>query len=228
MSKQTTTLRPELEALPYHMSRLPIDDRGYPVPWFVAWVDGKPEFRAADTEKWRSAVKHRRCWVCGDILGANLAFVLGPMCAITRTTAEPPCHTNCARWSARNCPFLNASMTRRREDDVINNESLQETASGRAIARCPGVALVWMTHHYSLFRDPDGKPLITVGEPDSTEWYAHGRCATRDEVLASINSGIGTLEELASLEPGGIEQLWKMRSAMERFLPEAADHELPA
>jgi len=31
---------------------LPIDpDRGYPVPWFVAWVNGKPDFRVIGVGK---------------------------------------------------------------------------------------------------------------------------------------------------------------------------------
>jgi hypothetical protein len=38
-------LRPELTELPLRMRGLPLDERGYPVPWFVAWIDGKPEFR---------------------------------------------------------------------------------------------------------------------------------------------------------------------------------------
>ena len=41
-------LRAELEALPARLHFLPVDERGYPVPWFVAWRDGKPEFRAME------------------------------------------------------------------------------------------------------------------------------------------------------------------------------------
>src|SRR6516164_3611940 len=96
-----------LEPLPDKLKHLPIDERGYPVPWFVDWVDGKPEFRAMDGRKFRDAIKKRLCWVCGDRLGINLAFLAGPMCGINRTSAEPPSHYICAAWSARNCPFLN-------------------------------------------------------------------------------------------------------------------------
>jgi hypothetical protein len=102
----TVAIRPELEALPSRMKTLPVDERGYPVPWFVDWVDGKPEFRAMDGNKWESAVRYRLCWVCGGTLGVNKSFVAGPMCGINRTSAEPPCHLECATWSARNCPFL--------------------------------------------------------------------------------------------------------------------------
>jgi len=37
-----TALRESLPSLPLAMRGLPRDHRGYPVPWFVAWVDGKP------------------------------------------------------------------------------------------------------------------------------------------------------------------------------------------
>jgi hypothetical protein len=51
------------------MSDLPVDERGFPVPWFVAWFDGKPEFRAMDGLKWIRAVREHLCWVCGGRLG---------------------------------------------------------------------------------------------------------------------------------------------------------------
>jgi hypothetical protein len=66
------------------------------VPWFVAWFDGKPEFRAMDGLKWIRAVREHLCWVCGGRLGVWQTFVLGPMCGINRTTVEPPCHLECA------------------------------------------------------------------------------------------------------------------------------------
>ena len=40
-----TALCKDLPPLPRRFLGLPIDDRGYPVPWFVHWVDGKPDFR---------------------------------------------------------------------------------------------------------------------------------------------------------------------------------------
>lgn len=219
-----TPVRPELEALPPRLQRLPVDDRGYPVPWFVAWIDGKPEFRVADSEKFQRAIQERRCWVCGDVLGAHLTFVLGPMCGINRTTAEPPCHRECAEWSARNCPFLSRPQMVRREDDVINNELLQANAPGCALTRNPGVTLLWTTKTFRFFSDGKGKRLIHFGPAEHVSWYAHGRSATRDEVIASVDSGLPALLSIAEDQDrkegvGAVDALMKMKGAFEPLYP---------
>jgi hypothetical protein len=207
-----------LEPLPDRMRDLPTDDRGYVVPWFVAWVDGKPEFRAMDRAKFVRAIKEKLCWVCGRRLGVNLCFVAGPMCGINRTSAEPPSHLECGRWSARNCPFLSNPQMVRREDDVINNARLREEAAGLAITRNPGVTMLWITREYEVFKTETG-PLIQMGEPESVEWWACGRRATRDEVIQSIETGIPNLEAIARLETGGLEFLRKNRDSFEKWLP---------
>src|SRR4029077_8964998 len=123
---ETLVTRPELEPLPERMRHLPVNSKGYPVPWFVAWVDGQPEFRAMDGAKFRRAIREKLCWVCGGKLGVYVCLVAGPMCGINRTSSEPPCHLECAQWSARNCPFLSNPRQVRREDEVISNTRLRE------------------------------------------------------------------------------------------------------
>ena len=92
--------------LPATMRDLPVDHRGFPVPWFVAWIDGKPSFPVADGAKMALAVRQGLCWVCGGKLPKMRASVIGPMCAINRTISEPQSHLECARFSARRCPFM--------------------------------------------------------------------------------------------------------------------------
>ena len=188
--------RSDLGALPPRIAKLPIDARGYPVPWFVAWVDGPdgpetvPEFRAMDARKFRAAVKLKLCWVCGEPLGRWLAFPIGPMCAITRTTAEPPSHRECAEWSIAHCPFLSQPRQVRREDRLPEDV---EDPAGNFIKRNPGVVCLWVTRSYELFNDGAGKPLITIGQPESVSWWCEGRAATRAEVDASVGSGLPIL-----------------------------------
>ena len=208
--------------LPERMKLLPVDEREYPVPWFVDWIDGKPEFRAMDARKFTAAIKQKLCWVCGQKLGVHLAFVAGPMCGINRTSSEPPSHRECAEWSAINCPFLSNPRMVRREDDVINNAKLVEHAAGFALARNPGVAMVWITRGYEVYKPGIGSStgyLIEMGEPEEVLWYREGRPATRAEVRETIDMGIHSLENVARTEEGGLAALARAITRFERYLP---------
>lgn len=210
--------------LPESMRLLPRDERGYPVPWFVPFVEGKPEFRAMDAQKFATALRGNLCWVCGTKMGTTKAFVAGPMCGINRTSAELPCHLACAIWSAKNCPFLTNPRQVRREDDVLTVQNMREKAAGLAIARNPGVVMIWITRSFEVFNDGHGKPLIHMGEPDSVLWFACGREATRAEVQESIDTGLPILEAAARTEHGGLEALNRYVVRFQRYLPKPAPH----
>lgn len=210
-------IRPELEKLPDRMATLPLDERGYPIPWFVDWIDGKPEFRAMDVKKWVEAIKFSKCWVCGNKLGRHKTFVAGPMCGINRTSSEPPSHRECAEWSMRNCPFLNNPEMTRREDAEVNK--ISGCIGGFAITRNPGVTLLWTTDTFDVFPDGKGGRLIRMGEPSCAEFYREGRPATRQEVIESIERGFPALAEMAMLQKGGMEYLAAARKRFEEFLP---------
>lgn len=182
-------LREGLPPLPATMRRLPVDHRGYPVPWFVAWIDGKPDFRVVDSAKFRPAIKQRLCWLCGSPLGAHFAFVIGPMCGITRTISEPPSHVDCAMFSAQACPFLALPKAKRRESNMPDGV---KDAPGVGLKRNPGAVAVWVTDSYRPFKAPNGQ-LFEIGKPKKVHWYAEGRSASRSEVLASVESGIPLL-----------------------------------
>jgi hypothetical protein len=199
MNPTHETLRPELTKLPERIAALPVF-RGYPVPWFVSYPngpEGDPEFRLLDTKKWIAAVQQKLCWVCGQQLGAYIAFVLGPMCGITRTTSEPPCHRECAEWSIVNCPFLSRPHMTRRMDNLPEE---MVPPPGIHLARNPGVMLLWCTRKYSLFRGPDRRFLIRVGDPIEVGYFSEGRRATRTEVEESIDGGMPALLQAAQKE----------------------------
>ena len=103
--------------MPPRVAVLPVNKAGYPVPWFVdrdADVNGQPDFRYADPRKLDRAIAYSLCWVCGQRRGVHASFVIGPMCSVNRVSAEPPCHLDCAIYSARACPFVaNRKMVRR-------------------------------------------------------------------------------------------------------------------
>jgi hypothetical protein len=222
----TPTLRPDLKDIPIRMMDLPVDpDRGYPVPWFVDWIDGKPEFRLMSGQKWKRAVKERLCWVCGKRLGAHLCFVLGPMCGITRVTSEPPCHLSCARWSARFCPFLARPRMVRRDDAELLAKGAEKTIGGISLQRNPGAALLWTARDYEVFRPRGGGVLIKVGEATDWEWWYAGRRATRGEVEESIRTGLPALEATTAKElteanaTTALAELRQRAKDFERYLP---------
>lgn len=187
-----TALRPELPPPPPRIAALPVDERGYPVPWFVEWIDGVPDHRVMDSRKIGAAVTHRRCWICGEPTGRWTAYVIGPMCSITRTIGEPPSHRDCAVWSAQACPHLSRPHARRRggyPDGVV-------PPAGHGLLRNPGAVGVWITHRPPQPRRAhagnDGF-LFTLPTPREVLWFCEGREATRDEVEQSVDSGLPLL-----------------------------------
>jgi hypothetical protein len=191
-----TELRAGLPPLPPKMRHLPVDERLYPVPFFVAWVDGKPDHRVADARALKACVDQGRCWLCGEPLGRFKAYCIGPMCTITRTISEPPQHLECSTFAAMACPFLTRPLAKRREANLPEGV---ETPAGMGIRRNPGAVCVWVALGFKPFRQGDGI-LFDIGEPTSTFWYCEGRAATRAEVDASIESGLPILDAEARAE----------------------------
>ncbi len=192
------SVRSELPTLTSRMAALPVDERGYPIPFFVSWIDGKPDFRLVDPAKFRRCVKEKICWVCGQPMGTFKSFVIGPMCAINRTSGDPPTHLDCALWSVKGCPFLTKPKMHRREDELT--ESCKANVAGEMIERNPGVTMVWTTKTYNLFPDGNGKPLFEIGEPESITFWREGRTATRAEIEESITTGLPRLVECCEME----------------------------
>ncbi len=210
-------MRGDLPPLTERIASLPIDERGYPVPYFVQWIDGKPDFRIMDGEKLRLCVKAKVCWCCGQALGAFKSFVVGPMCTINRTSGEPPSHTECAEWSVRGCPFLSRPNMVRRQDDLIREN--KGNVAGVMIERNPGVTVVWTTKRYKLKPDGMGKMLFDIGEPVSVTWWREGRPATHAEVMESIRTGLPILQNAARRESDKRALAAATKAAM-KFLPE--------
>ena len=210
-------MRSDLPPLPERMKDLPIDARGYPVPWFVAWRDGQPLFQVADQAKWFVAVQKHRCWLCGGALGVYHAFVVGPMCGINRVTAEPPSHRACAEFGLKGCPFLTRPAAKRTTrgipDEVLHAKA---NPGGEMIERNPGVSLLWITKNWKVFKVPNGR-LISLGEPTECLFFSQGRLATKDEVLHSVSTGLPLLQDIADKE--GVLAQWELARQVAKFTP---------
>jgi hypothetical protein len=185
----------QIENIPPRIAKLPVDKRGYPVPWFVAWVDGEPDFRVVEQGRIVEAITTQKCWICGEGLGRYLAFVIGPMCAVNRISSEPPSHRDCAEFAARACPFLTMPKMKRNEHGLPED---YQAPAGVFIKRNPGVALIWITKTYHLIKERGGGILFEIGNPVEVLWFAEGHPAARAEVMESISGGLPLLVEAAA------------------------------
>lgn len=108
--------------IPPLMSKLPLDSRGYPIPYFVPIVDGKPEFRYQDGQKRKACLDHGLCSVCGNKLYDKSYWVIaGPIGLRNRVTSDAPMHEDCARYSISVCPHLIYYKAERRSEDLPTN-----------------------------------------------------------------------------------------------------------
>jgi hypothetical protein len=207
--------------LPERMRGLPIDERGFPVPKFVPYIDGKPEFRGFNGEHMKLCVRLKRCWLCGEQLGKFMVFAIGPMCAVNRISSEPPSHRDCAQYAVRACPFLSQPRAKRNEKDMPPDGKV----AGIGIMRNPGVVLLWTTLSYRAFRPQGGGALFEVGDPVQLEFFAEGRKATREEILASMESGLPLLMQAAETEgPEAVAALQaQYAKALELLPPESVE-----
>ena len=207
--------------MPRRIAALPQDRRGYPVPRFVMWFHGVPDFRIVDTPYVARAVRHKLCWICGEPLGRMMVFAIGPMCVITRVSSEPPSHFDCADYAARVCPFLAIPNTHR-----TPSRNQFEEAPGFMIMRNPGVIALWITRSYEPFDATTAGgmrgALFRLGEPEACRWYCEGRAALPDEVTESIRAGMPNLIAAAKRDrdpAGAMHDLMEQVLDAEPLLP---------
>lgn len=209
--------------VPPRIKKLKRNAAGYPVPFFVEWIEGAPDFRVVSRGKIEDCVLFKLCWICGDKLGSNKAFVVGPMCAINRTSSEPPSHRECAIFATKVCPFMVNPEMRRRETNLPDHNEMP----GVGLKRNPGVSLIWMTHDYKCFQvemdTANGvQPgvLFKMGEPDDMIWMARGQEATAEQIAESIESGIPSLMAMAEQQgPEAVEALNELHNGLLEMIP---------
>lgn len=166
---------PRISHLSRRIRKLPVDSKGYYVPRFVQRFDNRalrahgvdvPDFQVIDAAFFDEAAERRLCWICGEKLSADLAFIVAAVVAVTRIAFEPPCHRDCATFAAQHCPFL-------------------------ALQLCA----VWITRDSKRMQIVGDAPatLFRIGEPSEVLWFNESRRATRSEVEAALVSGLPSL-----------------------------------
>lgn len=217
----------EVTDMPARIARLPKDRRGYPIPYFVedpAKTGGEPDFRVMNPPHFAKCVRHNYCWICGQPMGANKAFVVGPMCCVNLISSEPPSHRDCAQYAAQVCPFLSIPSAKRREKGLEDAND----APGLMIKRNPGVTAIWMTKTYEIMRLPNGY-LLQMGEPSEIEFWCRGRKATREEVDEATVTGYPSLLNVAEQEgPEALKDLAKKRAIFDARIDALYPREIAA
>lgn len=202
--------------VPDRMRALPVDTRGYPVPWFVTYVNGEPDFRLADPDKFTRAIRYNRCWVCGDHNGAYKVFVVGPISLISGVHGEPPCHRDCAEYSVQACPFLARPAMRRREKGLPEGGLFVDGI----VKGNPGVSVLWSTKRFRTDRGAVSGTRIFLGSPEWLSWWREGRAATREEAATSLDSGRSVLlDEARAHGPDGLAVLDQRYQRAVQLLP---------
>ena len=199
-------VRTDIEPPPRIRANCKQDSKGRYVPWFVYWpTPEEPDFRVIAPGKIAQAVTFERCWMCGEQRGRYATFVIGPMCAVNRNSAEPPCHRECAIYAALVCPFLTHPKMRRNEKDLPETAG-EHNVAGVMIRRNPGVTLCWTTRAFKVWQPEQHQGcggsgiLFDIGDAHELLFFAEGRKATREEILASIDSGMPILRGEAEKE----------------------------
>lgn len=211
-----TAPRRELPPMPPRIAALPVDQRGYPIPFFVAYPDGKPDFRLTDPEKLISCVTHSRCLVCGQKItnADSIVFVFNLTCAVTRKTDEPPCHRSCAEWSIRACPFMLMPKMKRAPLEKLP-PTIEER--GNSYLDNIGVFVLWECESFTV----DDGFYFFVGDPVQTEFFAEGRPATEEEIEYARARREPMLREQCHL-PEHHDQLDQMYAAFAEVVRERA------
>lgn len=110
---------------------------GMPVPYVVKWVDGKPDFRQTDVERWLEVIIRKRCAMCGKPLSQSnrsvgaCYWIGGKGCFDLQVFIDGAMHFMCAVESMRLCPFLNG--TRKEYRGELAAHPAQDTSTRPAV-----------------------------------------------------------------------------------------------
>jgi hypothetical protein len=166
---------------------------GVGIPWFVPWTateserpteppDGRPRFELpARRERFDRALRERRCWICGDYLGAVVTFVTQPHWVVQGFAGEPPCHRDCAQFAAQHCPYFVDAPDR-------------------------PLVVLWQCRKYGR-RIRDAAIVIEISGATHVDWVLAGRPATRGEVVRAFDAVMPKLRGMHAGDLAGKSEL---------------------
>lgn len=103
--------------IPPQLAHLKLDERGYPIPYFVPMISGKPNFRYQDPTKRNYCIYQKLCSICGANLRSDDNWIVtGPGGYKNQVTSDAPMHLVCAKFSMEVCPHIHFEKAERKEE----------------------------------------------------------------------------------------------------------------
>lgn len=158
--------------MPKLMRHLPVDARGYPIPWIIFRdASNQPYFAINDSRRVLIAKQHRLCSICGEALQTlpsdNSCWLIGgPLSALHENGSynNPALHRLCGIYALKVCPYLalpswsrNAKvgnkMAERIPADMLGPATMgfqDPTSHEPHLARKPSFFVFIKTHEYEI------------------------------------------------------------------------------
>ena len=128
--------------MPEQIAKLPKDERGYPITYIAAYINGKADLGIQDTAKVQSCVREWRCHVCGEKLGKLGYFIAYEPVPKRPRFLDPAVHRDCALYSLQVCPYLANPSAKHRSAKALATD---QTDLGEVTGRSHIVVLIGTT-----------------------------------------------------------------------------------
>jgi hypothetical protein len=180
--------------IPDLMRKLPLDHRGYPIPFIVLRDDtGRPHFTINDTRKVAYTLKHDLCGICGEKLHRGRWMVGGPMSAFhpDGTYIDGPLHADCMRYAMQACPYLGAPNYSKRIDDATlkkeNATSISALVNQTMIPDRPKLFVAVMTLQIEIYPSMAGTFYLKPKRPyRQVEFWRSGQIVCHEEAVLIV------------------------------------------
>lgn len=157
--------------IPKELSHLKVDPRGYPIPFFVSYIDGKPEFRFMNFDRVLMIIHKKLCHICGKKLPKDYCyFIAGPMGLKNGISSDAGMHRICAEFSLKACPHLFLQNADYRKNDELSKK-LHAAAHPSVMTTKPDMLYLVKTSKFKTIM-VDGRYFIKY-TPHSSEIYKY-------------------------------------------------------
>lgn len=155
--------------IPDLMRKLPLDSRGYPIPYVVLNDDkGCPHFKINDDTKSDECIAKNLCTICGTKMDRTSMWLLGgPQSAFhpKGSFVEPPVHRECGLYALQVCPYLRYNNYGKKDimvKDGSFNKPLLLLDPTQSMDRLPFFVFVKISGYQVFRRTENGIPIKSI------------------------------------------------------------------